>query len=81
MFGVLGLTARGFEYIEFKDRAGVVCSLQQSSVMDDTERGEETPGSSCVWLGQGDNRMHLDREAVKELTKWLNRWLEHGSFL
>lgn len=39
-------TERGFGLIEFIDRNGVTCSLQESSIAD-----SDTPGASCVWLG------------------------------
>jgi hypothetical protein len=39
-------TARGFEIVEFVDRYGHKCSLQQSSCAD-----SDVPGASCVWLG------------------------------
>lgn len=42
-------TPRGFQVIEFKDRYGISCTLQQSSLADYTQ-----PGSSAVWLGVED---------------------------
>ena len=51
MLGEVKPTARGFERIDFLDAYGVECSLQQSSAIDDTERGVGNPGSSFVWLG------------------------------
>ncbi len=88
----VGATSRGFELIEFEDRNGHKCSLQQSSAIDDTERGMEQPGSSMVWLGCDENayhsqtgepqspRMHLSREHVQALMPMLKRWLDDGSF-
>jgi hypothetical protein len=72
-------TNRGFEIIYFKDRYDMACSLQQSSAIDDTERGFENPGSSFIWLGSSE-RMHLDRETVTELIKHLKKWVETGKF-
>jgi hypothetical protein len=69
------LTGRNFEIIRFRDRYDVECSLQQSSLAE-----FEPPGSSAVWLGVEDNRMHLDLEQVKSLMKVLSRWVESGSF-
>jgi len=40
---------RGFNMIEFKDRNGVPCSLQASSLAE-----YATPGISAVWLGTED---------------------------
>jgi hypothetical protein len=68
-------TQRGFELIEFLDRNSQPCSLQQSSAAD-----YETPGSSAVWLGLGDHRMHLSLDHVSELVIYLQRWLDDGSF-
>lgn len=44
--GKVSKTSRGFEIVEFKDRYGVGCSLQQSSMAE-----YSTPGISAVWLG------------------------------
>lgn len=66
-------TGRGFELIEFNDYYDKPCSLQQSSLA-----LYELPGCSAVWLGQGENRMHLDQQRVEELVKRLQRWLETG---
>jgi hypothetical protein len=44
-------TGRGFEIVEFEDRYGLACSLQQSSAIGDYEDSLSRPGSSCVWLG------------------------------
>jgi hypothetical protein len=68
-------TERGFELIEFTDRNGQQCSLQQSSAA-----VYEQPGSSAVWFGIGDQKMHLSLEQVKELLPFLQRWTENGSF-
>lgn len=88
-------TARGFERLEFTDRYGVRCSLQQSSLA--TER--------AIWLGcngsdprvlipgQGwttilmsrdyklvDTRMHLNEDQVRALIVHLQDWLTSDSF-
>ena len=86
LLGAVGATGRGFELIEFRDRYGAECSLQQSSLAE-----YELPGSSAVWLGCDKNtemhlgqfsspRMHLDREQVAALISRLQNWLETGSF-
>lgn len=56
-------TDKGFQIINFEDRYGKACSLQQSSAIDNTSRGYNKPGSSFDWLGRND-RMHLDRKMV-----------------
>lgn len=66
-------TGRGFQLVEFNDYIAKPCSLQQSSIAI-----HEPPGSSAVWLGQGENRMHLDQTQVEELVRRLQRWLETG---
>ncbi len=68
-------TARGFELIEFTDRNGQDCSLQQSSAAD-----FQDPGTSAVWFGVGETRMHLSLEQVKELIPFLQAWVDNGSF-
>lgn len=77
--GKVQRTARGFEFIKFKDRYGEGCSLQASSLADYTE-----PGSSAVWLGldtpEKVERMHLDRNQVKALVRHLTAWLERNTF-
>lgn len=77
--GELGLvtrTERGFELIEFKDLYNKECSLQQSSLAIYWD-----PGTSAVWLGVGEDRMHLGEEQVKSLITVLQRWLDTGSFI
>ena len=85
----VGHTGRGFELIEFHDKSGAKCELQQSSLAEHV-----VPGSSAVWLGlAGDNpkihpvsgtslgmRMHLDLEQVKILVAHLRQWLKMGIF-
>ena len=44
-------TQRGFTRIDFKDKYGIDCSLQESSNV--------TPS---VWLGTNENRMILDKK-------------------
>lgn len=74
--GEITTTSRGFEIVEFLDRYGLSCELQQSSVMD-----YSPPGSSAVWLGPaGDKRMHLSLLQVKSLIKSLENWAATGSF-
>lgn len=68
-------TQRGFEIIEFEDYYKQSCSLQQSSIAI-----YEQPGAGYVWLGVSNERMHLDEKAVMELVKFLNNWLDTGSF-
>jgi hypothetical protein len=73
-------TGRGFEIIKFKDQREIPCELQQSSAIGDYEDAYERPGSSFVWLGRVDERMHLTREQVEELVNRLSNWLEEGTF-
>lgn len=78
MFDEIKKTSRGFELIKFDDANSHPCTLQQSSAMDD--RGAANPGSSYIWLGKGDERMHLHRDQVRELIARLDMWLATGSF-
>lgn len=68
-------TERGFEIIHFKDFYGTDCSLQQSSLA-----LYDQPGCSAIWFGQGDKRMHINLELMKELLPHLERWVKEGSF-
>ena len=68
-------TQRGFQFLEFKDRYDLPCTLQQSSLAD-----YEPPGTSAVWLGSGADRMHLDRQRVAWLVEQLQHWLTTGEF-
>ena len=77
--GIVRQTDRRFEFIEFKDRNRKPCTLQQSSAMDNTERGIQNPGSSFVWLGTEEDRMHLSRDQVQMLIGHLQAWMETGS--
>jgi hypothetical protein len=71
-------TPRGFQLITFSDHFQQKCVLQQSSAIDDTERGFNSPGSSYVWLGIAGQQMHLHREHVQELVTVLKGWLLDG---
>jgi hypothetical protein len=68
-------TSRGFEIIKFKDYNGEESTLQQSSLA-----LYNRPGSSAVWLGIGEDRMHLDTKIAKKLITVLSRWVDTGSF-
>jgi hypothetical protein len=75
--GPIKHTGRGFELIEFNGRGqSKLCTLQQSSFTAPLAK----PGSSAIWLGRGDERMHLDREQVAALVTHLSAWLATGSF-
>jgi len=68
-------TARRFEIIQFQDINFHKCTLQQSSLALYTQ-----PGSSAIWLGRGDTRMHLHKDLLEDLLPHLNQWFETGSF-
>jgi hypothetical protein len=66
-------TCRGFHVIEFSDRYGVLCELQQSSLAD-----FDQPGTSAVWLGPRDaNPQIMAHDAARlgvkttETTGWI----------
>ena len=75
MLGPLVRTDRGLEILTFRDAYNQLCFLQQSSLAD-----YETPGSSAIWLGRDEARMHLKIEQVKVLRDHLSAWIESGSF-
>jgi hypothetical protein len=70
-------TERGFDLIEIPAYTSGVKErlIQQSSAMDDTERGMSNPGSSFLWVG---SQHHLCREEIEELIRYLERWLKTG---
>lgn len=68
-------THRGFQYLEFTDRNGESCSIQQSSAIDDTNRGLKNPGSSFLWIGTEAYSMHVGRKMVFKIIKKLIKWL------
>lgn len=74
-------TARGFNYLEFKDINNEECTIQKSSVA--TE--------DCLWLGLENNstphhvtgevgspRMHINKKLAKELIKHLTKFVKTG---
>lgn len=75
-------TGRGFEYIEIPsyDKKGEKVGLvQASSAIGNYDDSMGWPGSSYLWIGEGTNRPHLDREDVAGLVRHLQNWLETGS--
>jgi len=94
-FGKVGKTDKGFNIIQFEDRNGESCSLQESSDAADV----------AVWLGMNDpspthlvpgggskdyplpkevwvaSRMLLTWEQVKELVIYLQRFVDTGSLV
>ena len=73
--GKVERTERGFELVNFTDCNGNPCGLQASSLAI-----YEKPGTSAVWLGQDDHRMHLNREQVAALVAALQSWLKRDTF-
>lgn len=72
-------TCRNFEIIEFKDYYDKECSVQVSSVIiEKYPDAFEKPGTSALWIGQGDERMHLNREQARVLCNIINSWLATG---
>jgi len=74
--GSVGHTPRGFARIEFEDDNERLCSIQCSSAIDNTERGFANPGTSYLWIGNDEQRMHLSREVVTMLVARLQEWLD-----
>lgn len=58
---------RGNNYIEFEDTYEAECILKED---DDS-----------IWLGKVDDKMNLDRERVKALLPYLQRFAETGSII
>jgi len=62
------LADRGFYGYEFKDIYGEECSIQESSLAT----------SDALWLGAGENRMHIDKPLAKKLIKFLRYFYRTG---
>jgi hypothetical protein len=60
-------TNRGFAIGRFEDRYGRECSIQESSLADE----------SCLWLG-ADDRMHLTRAMAADLIPLLQEFADTG---
>lgn len=73
--GEVQKTDRGFQIIRFEDRNEQKCSLQMSSVVD-----FQQPGTSAVWLGVGNARMHISFDQAKQLRAALGCWIDNGTF-
>lgn len=69
-------TERGFDLIEFPDYYGQPSSIQASSLA-----LYEQPGTSALWIGAGENRMHLTVENVRAVRDYLTRWLNTGKLV
>lgn len=66
------MTQRGFLMFEFKDHYDADCTIQESSLVVDEEKG------ACIWFGTYRDRMHLSQEQVKELLPILQHFAEYG---
>jgi len=64
----ISYTERGFALVRFHGANDQECSLQESSSADVPR----------VWLGLGNDRMHLTQEQVGELLPLLQHFVEHG---
>ncbi len=73
------VTGRGFGLVEFRDRNGQECTLQQSSAAF-VDGEDHEPGAGAIWLGVGDERMHLSRADTLGLVEFMIRWMATGNF-
>jgi hypothetical protein len=87
----VGKTSRGFAIVTFKDRYGIDCSLQKSSLAteeaiwfgcDKADPKELVPGGwksipmPDVYVAN--TRMHLTQDQVRELLPFLQKFVETG---
>jgi hypothetical protein len=89
------LTQRGFGIIKFKDTNDVECSLQDSSSAEEPKiwLGVKDANPKILVYGEGwkplvfpedtmfTTRMHLNREQVKALLPYLQKFVETGDYL
>ncbi len=87
---IFSTTSRGFARVDFTDRYGTACSLQQSSLAtkDAIWLGCNEPDPHRLVPGQGwqpvtlpegtlcNTRMHLTRDQVAQLVTVLKQWLD-----
>lgn len=85
-------TQRGFKFVEFIDRYGAQCSLQESSLADEAAIwfGPDDADPKRLVSGQGwqkvpfsddtlfNTRMHLTQKQVKELLPYLRYFVKYG---
>lgn len=85
-------TPRGFEVIEFKDRYGIDCNIQKSSLASEDAIwfGAKEIGLKMLDVGKGwkdvelksnhvaNNRMHLTQDQVKALLPILQKFADTG---
>lgn len=71
-------TSRGFDVVDIKDANRQSGSLQASSAI---MYEDAPPGTSAVWLGVDDSRLHLNREMVDELIDLLSNWKKTGRLM
>lgn len=88
----LQFNQRGFAKVEFTDRYGEQCSLQESSLAEEAAiwLGIDHPQPKIMVANQGwtdiplptgtllSGRMHLTVDQVKELLPYLQRFVEKG---
>ena len=70
-------TERNFPAVTFALHPYEDLTIQESSTIDDTERGLNNPGSSYLWIGKS----HLDREEVEDLITYLQNWVSKGTIV
>lgn len=61
-------TPRGFQLIEFQDRYDKLSSIQESSLASE----------ACLWIGQGEERIHLTQAQAKKVIKILKHFVKTG---
>lgn len=69
-------TERGFQGLEHDARHGWLLCVSGAIAWQKYADAFDRPGSSFLWVG---DRHHLDRDEVRELVGYLQRWLETGS--
>jgi len=75
MLGQVKTSQRGFSLLSFEDTHGRKCHVKQSSAS-----GEKPAGHSFLWLGVGDEAMHISRDQVIGLIGRLQSWVDTGEF-
>jgi hypothetical protein len=63
-----GKTLRGFSLIEFEDHNAQACTIQKSSIAT----------KDLVWMGIGENRMHISQSDARKIAKILLHFAETG---
>jgi hypothetical protein len=77
---IITRTVSGCERIDFYDRMGRSCNLQQAMTSGSYLDGTSRPDPDVFWCGPSCLRMAITRRLLRELMPHFQAWLETGNF-